>query len=89
MPGVCEKGGGGRATHVGKEAYLLVVLQELLELLADIDLDGLVSSCLGPEANLVLLCTHVHHHTADLITLCELLTDASQQLQMHTAGTGG
>ena len=41
----------------------------------------LVGCCLGPDADLVLLSTHIHDDAADLITLCELLAYARQQLQ--------
>eukprot|EP00208_Stichococcus_sp_RCC1054_P006196 CAMPEP_0206140114 /NCGR_PEP_ID=MMETSP1473-20131121/8362_1 /ASSEMBLY_ACC=CAM_ASM_001109 /TAXON_ID=1461547 /ORGANISM="Stichococcus sp, Strain RCC1054" /LENGTH=124 /DNA_ID=CAMNT_0053534129 /DNA_START=261 /DNA_END=635 /DNA_ORIENTATION=- len=60
-------------------AAVLVKLKELLELLANADLDRLIGRCLGPEAHLVLLLAHVHHHAADLIAVRELLPDARQK----------
>lgn len=65
-----------------QEPAVLVVLEELLELLAHVDLHRLVGRGLGPQAHLVLPLPHVHHHAAYLVALAELLADARQQLRM-------
>ena len=69
-------------TYVRHEANLGILrqLEDLLDLLGDGHLHGLVGGCPRPEGDTVLLGTHVDHGAADLLAILKLLADAGQDL---------